>query len=124
MVNVVQKKKGHDKIKTFSRELKSREETQIKILVCKNIITKIKNSMNWFNKRLGTTKEKICELGNRLTGELDDSLDEEMRRKKEEKYRMYYKKHIGGAPLVAQWLMNPTRNHEVVGPIPWPRSVG
>ena len=24
----------------------------------------------------------------------------------------------GGVPIVAQWLMNPTRNHEVVGSIP------
>ena len=23
-----------------------------------------------------------------------------------------------GVPIVAQWLMNPTRNHEVVGSIP------
>ena len=23
-----------------------------------------------------------------------------------------------GVPVVAQWLMNPTRNHEVVGSIP------
>ena len=23
-----------------------------------------------------------------------------------------------GVPIVAQWLTNPTRNHEVVGPIP------
>ena len=26
--------------------------------------------------------------------------------------------HIGGVPVVAQWLMNVTRNHEVVGTIP------
>ena len=25
---------------------------------------------------------------------------------------------IPGVPVVAQWLMNPTRNHEVVGSIP------
>ena len=25
---------------------------------------------------------------------------------------------IGGVPIVAQWLMNPTRNHEVAGSIP------
>ena len=25
---------------------------------------------------------------------------------------------ISGVPIVAQWLMNPTRNHEVVGSIP------
>ena len=23
-----------------------------------------------------------------------------------------------GVPIVAQWLMNPTRNHEVVGSVP------
>ena len=25
---------------------------------------------------------------------------------------------IGGVPVVAQWLANPTRNHEVVGSVP------
>ena len=25
---------------------------------------------------------------------------------------------IGGVPIVAQWLTNPTRNHEVAGSIP------
>ena len=29
-----------------------------------------------------------------------------------------HKKRIGGVPVVAQWLANPTRNHEVVGSIP------
>ena len=27
-------------------------------------------------------------------------------------------KHQGGVPIVAQWLMNPTRKHEDVGSIP------
>ena len=27
-------------------------------------------------------------------------------------------KHFLGVPIVAQWLMNPTRNHEVEGSIP------
>ena len=27
-------------------------------------------------------------------------------------------RHIGGVPVMAQWLMNPTKNHEVVGSIP------
>ena len=27
-------------------------------------------------------------------------------------------KGLWGVPVVAQWLMNPTRNHEVVGSIP------
>ena len=26
--------------------------------------------------------------------------------------------HLGGVPLVAQWLTNPTKNDEVVGSIP------
>ena len=25
---------------------------------------------------------------------------------------------LGGAPVMAQWLMNPTRSHEVAGSIP------
>ena len=29
---------------------------------------------------------------------------------------IYYNFH--GVPIVAQWLMNPTRNHEVAGSIP------
>ena len=28
------------------------------------------------------------------------------------------KLHILGVPVVARWLMNPTRNHEVAGSIP------
>ena len=28
------------------------------------------------------------------------------------------KKSINGVPVVAQWLTNPTRNHEVAGSIP------
>ena len=27
-------------------------------------------------------------------------------------------KSIDGVPVVAQWLMNPTRNHEVAGSVP------
>ena len=34
-------------------------------------------------------------------------------------YRIVYNKSvIRGVPVVAQWLMNPTRNHEVAGSIP------
>ena len=29
-------------------------------------------------------------------------------------------KKVQGVPIVAQWLTNPTRNHEVVGSIPAP----
>ena len=32
----------------------------------------------------------------------------------------WIKKSRTGVPLVAQWLMNPTRNHEVAGSIPGP----
>ena len=35
---------------------------------------------------------------------------------------MYHTIMTQGVPAVAQWLMNPTRNHEDAGP--WPRSVG
>ena len=28
------------------------------------------------------------------------------------------RKRPGGVPVMVQWLMNPTRNHEVVGSIP------
>ena len=31
---------------------------------------------------------------------------------------MISKNTSGGVPVVAQWLMNPTRNYEVVGLIP------
>ena len=30
---------------------------------------------------------------------------------------MAHKKLVVGVPVMAQWLMNPTRNHEVVGAI-------
>ena len=30
----------------------------------------------------------------------------------------YKKKQIYGVPIVAQWLTNPTTNHEVVGSVP------
>ena len=30
----------------------------------------------------------------------------------------HYEKQYRGVPVVAQWLMNPTRNHEVAGLIP------
>ena len=29
-----------------------------------------------------------------------------------------YKNHRQGVPIVAQWLTNPTRNHEVAGSVP------
>ena len=31
---------------------------------------------------------------------------------------LYYQNDYTGVPVVAQWLMNPTRNHEVVGSVP------
>ena len=31
---------------------------------------------------------------------------------------VYYFKNISGVPVVAQWLTNPTRNHEVAGLVP------
>ena len=30
----------------------------------------------------------------------------------------YENEYVYGVPVVAQWLINPTRNHEVVGSIP------
>ena len=33
-------------------------------------------------------------------------------------YFEFLKYDISGVPVVAQWLMNPTRNHEVAGSIP------
>ena len=32
--------------------------------------------------------------------------------------RERFKLQVTGAPILAQWLMNPTSNHEVVGSIP------
>ena len=31
---------------------------------------------------------------------------------------VYTKSSVPGVPVVAQWLMNPTRNHEVAGSVP------
>ena len=33
-------------------------------------------------------------------------------------YKTQTKSREDGAPFVAQWLMNPTRNHEVAGSVP------
>ena len=33
-------------------------------------------------------------------------------------YYLEIKKHTSGVPVVAQWLTNPTRNHEVAGSVP------
>jgi len=35
-----------------------------------------------------------------------------------EKIKIIIKNTVMGVPVVAQWLMNPTRNHEVAGSIP------
>ena len=37
---------------------------------------------------------------------------------KDKKTKRNIKKYLAGVPVVAQWLTNPTRNHEVVGSIP------
>ena len=34
------------------------------------------------------------------------------------KKKKAFEKYIVGVPIVAQWLMNPTWNHEVAGSIP------
>ena len=34
------------------------------------------------------------------------------------KKKIFIKKKIRGVPVMAQWLTNPTRNHEDVGSIP------
>jgi len=31
---------------------------------------------------------------------------------------IFFGKNISGVPVVAQWLTNPTKNHEVAGSIP------
>ena len=36
----------------------------------------------------------------------------------EGKKKSDFKKNILGVPVVAQWLTNPTRNHEVAGSVP------
>ena len=38
--------------------------------------------------------------------------------KRKKKIKILKKKRNTGVPIVAQWLMNPTRNHEVAGSIP------
>ena len=32
--------------------------------------------------------------------------------------KLFHLEWIGGVPVVAQWLTNPTRNHEVAGLVP------
>ena len=38
--------------------------------------------------------------------------------------KTFLEKYTRGVPVVAQWLTNPTRNHEVAGSVPAPCSVG
>ena len=38
--------------------------------------------------------------------------------KKTKNKKVNLKKGNGGVPVVAQWLTNPTRNHEVAGSVP------
>ena len=40
--------------------------------------------------------------------------------RKHRKQRFFLNKPERGVPVVAQWLRNPTRNHEVAGSIPGP----
>ena len=51
---------------------------------------------------------------------LSDKREQKQRRKKKEKKKRKKKdiKKYAGIPVVAQWLMNPTGNHEVSGSIP------
>lgn len=52
----------HNKTETFNRELEFREKNQIKFLIWKDIKIKIKNSVDWFNRRLDIAKERISKL--------------------------------------------------------------
>ena len=47
---------------------------------------------------------------------LQERPKEKAKRQKDKKKKK--KLDLGGVPVVAQWLTNPTRNHEVAGSIP------
>ena len=57
-----------------------------------------------------------------LAWELPDGADVTLKKEKQRvKNRVYYtalKKECIGVLIVAQWLTNPTRNHEVAGSVP------
>jgi len=54
--------------------------------------------------------------GGGVEGEREGGREE--RREKVLGKRRWYKKAQDGVPIMAQWLTNPTRNHEVAGSIP------
>ena len=41
-------------------------------------------------------------------------------KRNEENKSLDRRKYLQGVPVVAQWLTNPTRNHEVAGSVPGP----
>ena len=42
----------------------------------------------------------------------------EIAKRQKKKYIHYFQTNFPGVPVVAQWLTNPTRNHEVAGSVP------
>ena len=41
-----------------------------------------------------------------------------VKREKNFNFQVTIRRFMFGVPIMAQWLMNPTRNHEIVGSIP------
>ena len=75
-----------------------------------NTITAIKNSLKATNSRIQEAEEQISKVKDRLL----EIMDVEQKREK----RLLKNEQSLGVPVVAQWLTNPTRNHEVAGSIP------
>ena len=84
-------------------------------------ITEIKNSLEAANNRIREAEERVSKVEDRLVETTDVEQKREKRLKtNQESLRELWdnvkRTNIWGAPVVAQWLTNPTRNHE--GSIP------
>ena len=67
----------------------------------------MKNALDGINSRLNEAEEQISDLEEKIVEITTLKQKKEKRMKRNE-----------GVPIVVQWLMNPTGNHEVVGLIP------
>lgn len=68
----------------INKEVEIIKKNETKTLELKNIVTKQKNSLEWFNSRLGQTKERINELEFKLFEIIESEQQNKNRMKKNE----------------------------------------
>ena len=90
---------------TLSKEI---QDLKLKQAEIQNTINEIKKSLEATNSRIQEAEERISGVEDRLVEIMDAEQKREKRLKRNEE----------GVPVVAQWLTNPTRNHEVAGSVP------